>query len=386
MPLLVFVFYLILLIDLNSHLNAYLLHSEQNRHQFVPQGSDPKKRQLLQSIVQIFQISKKDLPFFDTNFNLNTIELIYPASLQNVKEMRRCVLGMKFKRMKNSAAIKLEFDSSVRARYDDQQRVIRCNNQGYLNGMPTERFIAILMRNNPNFIKFYAAYSKQLNNNGVKINTYVYERLPRTENLLAWTNQMKQNGQMTGQIEKRMKKYLRTIHESLSLLKTYGYAYTDYKPENVLIDQMNDKAYLIDLESVVSVKSRYVCLRTPGFTPPLYSKNGFFIDSDSLGPKAMNEFFYGNHVANPFDRLLSWSFCISIYSLLCLSANEIHTVQFQSRFGYWNNDYYQFMSYFGCPMSNQLSHHLVDFLNTCLTRKHEKVVFPLLIKHPWLSL
>ncbi len=51
-------------------------------------------------------------------------------------------------------------------------------------------------------------------------------------------------------LEAQTAKYFVQIHQALVQLLNSGFVYTDFKPENALIDEHNNKAYLIDLESV----------------------------------------------------------------------------------------------------------------------------------------
>lgn len=369
----------------NNNFNQLQNFIPQNNHKFSNQNSQQNSNgnNLLSHIVEIFQISQHDLQFLQANFELKNLELIYPKGLEQLKQMKRCVLGAQFKRSSKMAAIKLEFDNSVRAKYDQTTKLINCNAQN-IRGEPTEKYIANLMQNRTYFIKFYNDFSKQFVNGGKKINIYVYERLPKSENLLQTTERMRASNVQNLALEKLFRKHFSKIHTALSQLQHEGYTYTDFKPENVLIDTVNDRSYLIDLESVVNNKSKFVCLRTLSYTPPLYYKDGRFIDADGLSSRAFNEFFNGQSLISPHDRILSWTFCFSIYSLICTNGNEIHSKNFQNKYMHWASENFPFITYFGCP-TGQVSKSLVDLINNCLVKQPKKLIFPRLIKHPWLS-
>lgn len=202
------------------------------------------------------------------------------------------------------------------------------------------------MKTNPNFIKFYSHLSKQFSPSSTsssagaafsnnhfpristtqnsKINSYVYTRLPKSCDLLAYVNNSRSvYGAKNPALEKQMRKHFARMHDALSALKKAGFSYTDFKPENVLVDQHQDLAYLIDLESVVSSSSKFVCLRTLAYTPPLYTRSGQLVDIDGLSQKAIYTFFHAGALADPFDRIMSWTFCVSLYVLMCYRPAEL---------------------------------------------------------------
>lgn len=285
---------LLLIFSLALLLNCFFSMDSFRIEEFSNQQKASGSRDLLRSIAEIFKLSSHDLQFLSSNFDLKKLELIYPKNLDRLRQMKRGVLGAGFKRSSKMAAIKLEFDNSVRAKYDKTTKLINCNSYN-IQGEPTEKYIANLMQNETYFIKFYTDLSKQFKSSGYKVNMYVYDRLPKSQNLLEWSERMRANLSSLSGLEKYLKKYFNKIHLALNQLKEKGYVYTDFKPENVLIDTLNDKPYLIDLESVVSSSSKFVCLRTVSYTPPLYTKEGRFIDSDGLSGKAIREFLADNH-------------------------------------------------------------------------------------------
>ena len=154
------------------------------------------------------------------------------------------------------------------------------------------------------------------------INSYVYTRLAKSSDLLAFTNQMRSTANNRA-LEAVLRKHFARMHKALTTLKRAGFIYTDFKPENVLVDSRADRAYLIDLESVVSATSRIVCLRTLIYSPPLFSRYGQLVDIDGLSSQSAHSFFYSGIVADPFDRILSWTFCFSIYILMCQRPSEL---------------------------------------------------------------
>lgn len=184
------------------------------------------------------------------------------------------------------------------------------------------------MKSNENFIRFYAALSRQFSSSGTGaslVNSYVYARLPKSNDLLAYTKQsrLSKNAAHNSGLERLLSKHFARMHDALSALKRAGFVYTDFKPENVLVDSTADRAYLIDLESVVSAQARFVCVRTLAYSPPLFTRDGKLVDVDGLSQHSVHTFFYGGMLVDPFDRILSWTFCFSIYVLMCQRPNEL---------------------------------------------------------------
>lgn len=125
-------------------------------------------------------------------------------------------------------------------------------------------------------------------------------------------------------LERTLRKHFARMHDALMSLRRAGFVYTDFKPENVLVDSRADRAFLIDLESVVSSRTKFVCVRTLLYSPPLFSpQDGRLLDIDGLSVQSANSFFNGGLLVDPFDRILSWTYCFSIYILMCQRADEL---------------------------------------------------------------
>lgn len=160
-----------------------------------------------------------------------------------------------------------------------------------------------------------------------RVNAYVYIRLANSRDLLSFTNQTRHSPRTShnSALERLLRVHFVRMHDALSSLRRAGFAYTDFKPENVLVDTEANRAYLIDLESVVSTRSRFVCVRTLLYSPPLFAPtDGRLIDVDGLSQHSANSFFNGRLIADPYDRILSWTFCFSIYILMCKRPSELN--------------------------------------------------------------
>lgn len=113
-----------------------------NKHSsFSDVSANNNNNQLLSQVVNIFHISRADLRWFESYFQLKSLELLYPKTLAMIHHLKRCVLGVKFRANPNrGAAIKLEFDQQVRARFDGRSRTVVCSNPSRpVYGTPTEK-------------------------------------------------------------------------------------------------------------------------------------------------------------------------------------------------------------------------------------------------------
>jgi serine/threonine protein kinase len=359
--------------------NQYLIDSKNFNTNSLTSYQIPN---LIQHVLNFFSFQVQDIEHLKKRFDLKNAELIYPDGYEKVLALRRCVIGSRLRSTKNYVAIKLEFDNDVRAKLDDYTRQISCQAY-YINGMPTEKYIAHLMQNRPYFITFYSNISNQFQSQYNKaINMYVYERLVNSSNMADLVENLRKKAMRNSELEKYLKIYYSQAHNALTQLYDRGYIYTDFKPHNILVDHSNRKAYLIDLESVVDHSSKFVCLRTTAFTPPLYDSRGYLISTDSLSRESVREFFDGSNSKWALDRVLTWSFCISLYSSLCLKGNDIFQNEFKSKFKYWGRDKFPFAIYFGCH-TGSMSKEFIDLLNQCLVIEQKQPIFKQLSTHKW---
>jgi serine/threonine protein kinase len=331
-------------------------------------------------------------------FQMEKAELIYPANYDLVQKLKRCVIGSKTRGSSKSSAaksvvIKFELDNTVRSRYDMRSQTIQCGNGGSSNDhgqggfyqrVSTERFIASRMQNKPHFVKFYADLSSQfqlidsMGNPTGLINTYVYERIENSDNLFKWTKSKRMKKASNSYLEANLKLYFKQIHSALSYLLEQRLVYTDFKPENVMIS--GNKSFLIDLESVVSLSSRFICLYTPMFAPPLYASDGSLISRNGLAGEVGRYFFSSQSAEMAHDRILSWTYCFSIYILICWDQEDLKP-GFNQKFAYWSNEN-SFMNAFGCKYK-RITANLAHLLNTCLVKVHNRHLFQNLAHHSW---
>lgn len=147
------------------------------------------------------------------------------------------------------------------------------------------------------------------------------------------------------------------------MLKDNRYIYTDLKPQNVLIDD-EEVPFLIDLESVILHDSPRPCLATRFYSPPS-------LRHDSARTR--------EQIDDIQNKILSWTFCFS-----CFSLKEKRTYEsISSQLSSWHGQ--AFMSHFGCANNSETSEDLKDFINKCLVKGLEKDSFFRLRNLKWLK-
>lgn len=76
-------------------------------------------------------------------------------------------------------------------------------------------------------------------------------------------------------LDRKLKRIFRQMHSAIAFLLTHDLVYTDFKPENILVNLNNKKgsAFLTRLDSVVFAndgKLRNICQATIEYFPPIY--------------------------------------------------------------------------------------------------------------------
>ena len=367
-------------------LHQHLAQDGAPAHHQATRSSSPKrsKSPVMSQIMQVFPVYRQERTKLVREFAMDSAELIYPASMEAVKKIRRCVLGTRLKKNSRPVVIKLEYDRDVRARYNAQSNSITCGSKANAaadkSAMSVERFIANKMHSQPHFIKFYPEYSHRVRSERVNepINVYVYDRINKSEDLTKWTKRKRAERVSNKNLEKSLKHYFKQIHSALLALYKQEYVYTDFKPENAMIS--SNTAYLIDLESVVSKHSRFICLYTAFYAPPTFDQTGRMVSRNGVAGDSARSFFGLTDPGLAHDRVLSWTFCFSIYVLMC--SDESQLAELNAKFQHWQPQVNGFVDNFGCKQG-QISAGLTNLLNSCLLKIHEKHLFVSLRSHPW---
>ena len=326
--------------------------------------SDSHSNDLFESLRKIFQF--KNTNYFTTNYDIRSLKLIYPSNLEKIKDMRRCVLSAKIMNGNTMAALKLEQFNTTRSVTNQKTQELKCNRDvdsiPTNFRVPTEHFMNTLMNDESNFNKYYPQLSGILKTQTQDLIIYVSEFKEGSMDLQEWANKNRNRLKTTEEFEEKIRTFYRKIHGSLMTLKEYSYIYTDFKPQNVLIDNKM-MAYLIDLESVIKASSKKPCLTTTFYSEP------------KKKIKTPDEIEYIH------NRILCWTFCFSTYESMCFRINDDYNAV-AKKLESWDKNI-PFMNHFGCRVL-KLSNSFKEFINTCLTEKISKDSFSKLSRTRWL--
>lgn len=134
------------------------------------------------------------------------------------------------------------------------------------------------------------------------------------------------------------------------------------------------------------------------YFPPVYGAQTSSTSVRTMSPTKLIESFLRFETESSANRLLSWQFCLSIYSLVCADTFNERLRSFSDRsvFSNWKSDNQSFASYLKCnsasgngkrPSLMTLSSSLASLFDSCLYRKSRnsplKVPFYRLIEHEW---
>ncbi len=338
---------------------------EKKRNKNNNNNNNPSN--VFSSIQEIFHLN--DVNYFNKNYEVSTVRLIYPSTIEHVKKLKRCVLACKTKGSSRMVALKLEaIGNSARSSTDIETHRLDCKGTGIPEDKraPTEHFINTLMNGHANFNAYYPDLSGYLatSDKNIKIVVYVSDFKEGSADLQGWSEK-NQGKLVNGEYEKKLKGFYRQIYSALNVLKENHYVYTDFKTQNVLIDNEN-KPYLIDLESVIYDDMNKPCILTPVYFP------------SSLD-------YTNNNKDDIHNRILSWTFCFSIYESMCVNFKdrEMYAKIDQKKKNWPGNS---FLSHFGCKKRDTIvSDEFKELIDNCLTKKIEKDSFKNLANNKWIG-
>ncbi|RNA15368.1 hypothetical protein BpHYR1_050088 [Brachionus plicatilis] len=305
----------------------------------------------LSTLKKYLKLSPKDESFLKNKFNTSSFDLIWPKSEKEIAQLKICSLKSTLK--SQEVKVKIVKISRIKAWYRQDKDKTYCSSDAKSDQslIPIEFHVSKELANKPRFAKFYPDESQASSSNKKhKALILTHQYLTNSVNLREWFNDKKTTLDMK-EMEKILKIFFTQMHAALNSLLEKKFIYTDFKPENVIININNKKgsAFLSNLNSVVSLgksgKLDKICVMTPEYFPPV---NGVS-DSDS---KKLTSSFIKTEGAKATKRILSWQFCMSIFSLVCQEFED-KKQQFVDRsvFDKWKNENTSLSRYFKCPKS-----------------------------------
>jgi serine/threonine protein kinase len=278
-------------------------------------------------LIEVFNLQKGiDDTCLQKTINItNSLELIHPESLKNFITNKRCIISAFSRKHGKNLVFKFELKSEVRAWWKED--TINDTN------LPMERHVIDLIQGMDEtkkmfFIPYYNESMCILKTLNDTVYVYAMEKMNKAQDLNDWYQNNKRNGLNFSAMEEQLKEFFKTIYVALIVLLDQGLVYTDLKPQNILIDSVQNRAYLIDLESVSIVEDELkIGLTTKNFFPP---ENG--------------------HLST--DRILKYTFGMSIYTLVCTSDWKLHHLKADNK---------------EIECNEEISRELKDLINYCLS-------------------
>lgn len=342
----------------------------------------------LGSLKKSLKLSSKDESFLKNKFNISSLELISPKSEKEIAKIKSCLVKSSLK-SQETVQIKIRKNSKIKSWFKQDQEKTFCSANAKSNQslIPIEYHVAKELNNKPRFVKFYPDESQKSsfkNKNTAVILTYQY--LTNSSSLQEWYSDKKSTMEMKD-IEENLKTFFTQMHNALSSLLEKKFLYTDFKPDNVIVNNNNKKgsSFLGNLSSVVSLskngkKLDTICVLTPEYFPPVKGV------SDSNFKKLISSFLK-NEGTKAVNRMLSWQFCVSIFSLVCPEFEDKRK-EFADRsvFDKWKNENTSLNKYFKCSKT-KISSSLTNLFDKCLIKKSTKKNFKFenILQHEWFN-
>ena len=305
---------------------------------------------------------------FNDHFDITSLKLISPSKsseLANILKNKKITVRATLKNQSKLVAIEFEPTNIASSTIDIIKHEINCNNiSGFNNNhsMPTRHQISSLMSGKDHFLKYYEHSSMKFSytNGQSDVIAYVSDYLNNSLDLTNWSQQSLPKLEFKV-FEQKLQKMFAGIYSALMQINKQGFAYTDIRPGNILIDS-NENAYLNNLNAVILVnKPQHICVASKEYYPP---------DVKFKTLRSMND----------LQRVSSWTFCLSIYQLVCPEFKSNPQTTFN-----WFRQEKPFLDYFKCNNAQKASEDLTSLLSKCLVKNKNKNSFLELANAKWLK-
>lgn len=337
----------------------------------------------INSINKCIKLNNQENEFLEKSFDLSNI------SVKSINDGLCFVYASLKENYHERIRIKIEKNIKSKSWFSEKTNKTYCLLFGLPDDVITmEYLVANKMHNSLRFEQFYPEQSRMslVRQNGV--NMYAYHNYADSNNLKDWYGLNKINHSYE-EIEMKLKIFFKQMHDILVNLLDNHLLYTNFKPENILINNKNKKgsAFITNLDSAVILNNEEVdkiCVITKEFFPPLPDST-----YETSSPSKWVDRFLKIEKNNTANRLLSWTYCISIFSLVCNEFQEnLNEFSHGTIYKRWSNPNAPLNKFFKCH-SSKISKSLGSFFETCLFKhsNHSKLVnFKYLTQHEWFDL
>lgn len=353
------------------------------------EGEDDKKPASNKPLVDFNEIKKsyklniEEASTFEKAFDTNTLELIWPNSWDESVKSGIFLVGAKSKENANrDVLIKFQKKQSIKAWYNEKEKTTECSYNEKIKQIPMEFLVSKEFNGKPRVPQFYA------NNSYYKGSRLVYLVSHYFKNgmtLNEWfKNQTNDKSFDKKEVEKNLKTFFHQMHDILLKLKIKSFLYTDFKPENVLVNLNNKKGsvFLMNMGNTVSIKENKVnqiCISSKEHFPP--SNDQVDIDSKTM----IKNYLSSSSKLSKIDNLLIWTYCSSLMSLVCNEFEKRKESYFKNRkiYAALKGSSSSLAKLMKCQDNNLKSSKLYSFLDACLVKDSKITKFEDIINQAW---
>ena len=362
--------------------SVYLSDSESDSASSSSEEEETKPKLNFEEIKKHFQLSKDEANSFKNSFKVDSLTLFWPSTWEECLSTNVFLAVAKNVKETKEVLVKFQKKTNVRSWLNEKDKSTECS--ASKNLVPMDYFVSKEMIGKPRIPQFFADES---NFKGSKTIYLVYHYFKNSMTLNEWFKKESSGKSANKQeIEANLKIYFKQMHEALVMLKKKNYIYTDFKPENVLINLNNKKgsSFLMNLGNVATLNNgliNQVCMASNEYFPPIE-------DSDKNSDKKKMIASYLKQNENKPDNLLIWTYCSSLMSLVCPEFETKKNSHFKNRKIYSGKGLKSknsLLNLIQCQGANifKYSTKLHAFLNACLVKDSKIKKFEDIISQDW---
>lgn len=337
-------------------------------------------------VKKTFRLAKDEITSFETAFDTSSLELIWPATWEDSIKSGVFLANAKSKENTNrQVLIKFQKKSTIKAWYNEKEKTTECSYNEKIKQIPMEYMVGKEFSGKSRIPQFYAENS---NYKGARLVYLVSHYFKNGLTLNEWfKNQTSDKTVDKKELEKNLKIFFKQMHEALLSLKRKNYLYTDFKPENVLVNLNNKKGsvFLMNMGNVVAVKDNkinQICMASKEYFPP--SNDQVDIDSKTM---IRNYLSSSSTKVNKVDNLLIWTYCSSLMSLVCNEFDKRKDSYFKNRkiYAAMKGSSSSLAKLMKCQDNTlfKSSTKLYSFLDACLAKESKITKFEEIINQEW---